>query len=191
MGCKLIDLTNKNFGRWLVIERSGKNKWGQVLWKCLCQCGTIKILVGTTLKNGMSKSCGCHTNQAIRDTLTTHGHSHANNGNPTREYHSWTGMRNRCTSPSSDKYYLYGGRGIKVCDRWLTSFENFLVDMGPRPPNYTLDRIDVNGNYEPSNCRWASSREQANNRRIVTNLQVELDSLKTKLAEYQNKYDII
>lgn len=96
--------------------------------------------------------------------FVTHGHSVGRKVPP--EYHSWKGMRHRCTIPTNDKYPLYGGRGIKVCDRWMTSFQTFLEDVGPKPgPGYSLDRIDVNGNYEPGNVRWADQKQQCRNKR--------------------------
>lgn len=183
---RLIDITGRKYERWTVLCQDGKNKWGQILWKCQCECGTIKRELGRVLKAGLSKSCGCQTIQDTRVSLSTHGHSHAINGNPTKEYHSWTSMRNRCRK-SSAKYHLYGARGIKVCERW-ESFENFLSDMGPRSNGCTLDRIDVNGNYEPNNCRWATSKEQGKNRRYPTKMQKEIDALKTKIALYEAKF---
>jgi len=109
-------------------------------------------------------------------------HGHARNLNPTREWVTWAGMRNRCLNSNGPKYHHYGGRGISICERWET-FENFLADMGPKPVGMTLDRRDVNGNYEPSNCRWATYHEQNTNRRTKSLTDDEVVELKAWLSD--------
>ena len=125
-----------------------------------CECGTIKEVLYTYIKNGRSKSCGCEQRNVWKTINTKH------NKTKTAEYRTWCNMKTRCYNPKYKQWKDYGGRGIKVCKEWLESFEQFYIDMGPRPFGKTLDRIDVNGNYEPSNCRWATSTEQNQNKRI-------------------------
>jgi hypothetical protein len=189
MPAQLIDLTGRTFGKWLVLKRiPGHNKWGQVVWECRCKCSNIGLITGSSLRHNETHSCKECKKQTIREALATHNQSHCNNGNASREYNTWTSMRNRCNSPTSDNFERYGGRGIKVCDRWQESFENFIQDMGPRPIGYTLDRIDVNGNYTPENCKWSTIKEQANNRRIPTKMQKEIDNLKEQLELYKIRF---
>jgi hypothetical protein len=158
-----VDLIGKRFGRLTVTKRL-KVKWVTV-WLCRCSCGEITKVFGSNLRSGHTQSCGCLTKEitAQRNRANIrHGHCVAYKS--TRIYRIWSSMLERCRTPQHRAYKHYGGRGIRVCEQWLI-FENFLADMGERPPGRSLDRIDNDGNYEPSNCRWATQTEQVRNRR--------------------------
>lgn len=155
---KARDLTGMRFGRLVVTELapsmvvSGRSRRH---WRCSCDCGEVVTVIALALISGGTKSCGCFR----LDRITTHGMT----GTP--EYRSWRSMLQRCMNVSSNRYMNYGGRGISVCDRWM-DFANFFSDMGSRPSlDYSLDRIDNDGNYEPGNCRWATRSEQQRNKR--------------------------
>jgi hypothetical protein len=160
----MIDLIGQHFDRWTVISRAENSPHGGAQWLCRCECGNTSVVQGGTLKNGRSKSCGCYHREFIAERNRTHGESPR--GHKTPEYLSWQAMHRRCSNPNFKNYHRYGGRGIRVCKRWNT-FENFLADMGRRPKlSFTLDRYpNHNGNYTPTNCRWATKKQQGNNRK--------------------------
>lgn len=154
---QIKDIQGKRFGRWLVLQRTGSDKRGESLWRCRCDCGNEAILIGGSLRTGNSVSCGCFKKE--NPPRKVHGAS------GTKMYGRWKGMIRRCENKKTRAYKDYGGRGISVCERWRNSFEAFVVDMGPCPDGYSLERKNNNGNYEPSNCIWVPSDIQANNNR--------------------------
>lgn len=154
---KIVDLVGKKFGRWTVLGLS--NPGEKVLyWDCMCECGQVRPVFGGDLKRGGSLSCGCLMRERNGAKRMVHGNSH----HPS--YKTWIYMRSRCENENDTGYYGYGAKGISVCERWK-SYANFWEDMGPTwRRGLSIDRINPLGNYEPSNCRWASALEQGNNR---------------------------
>ena len=151
-------MIGRQFGLLTAIERLAADAKLGVLFRCRCECGNEKIVPRSNLLTGNTKSCGCLKLRANR--LPYRGASRL------REYQIWKLMRLRCENASDKAFDRYGGRGIKVCERWRNSFSDFLADMGRRPsPQHTLDRINNDGDYEPSNCRWATWGQQQNNKR--------------------------
>lgn len=159
-GLNIVELAGMTFGRWTVIGYS-HNTGRCTYWTCRCECGTVKQISSPSLRAGQSRSCGCLQRELTRIMATTHGHSR------TPIYSAWRMMIKRCHDPRHKEYKRYGARGVIVCDRWRESFPAFLEDMGERPsPEMTVDRFpDPFGNYELSNCRWATPLEQGQNRR--------------------------
>lgn len=155
---KKAQLTGSKFSRWFVQSENGR-KNGSVAWLCVCDCGKIGSVTSWQLTSGHSKSCGCLNAEETRKRETTHGLTQ------TPLHKVWLGMKNRCYNKNTVSYRNYGGRGIKVCDRWLNSFENFLWDMSINyKKGLTLERVDVNKNYSPDNCAWIPRSEQSRNR---------------------------
>lgn len=170
----MIDLTNRRVNKLRVLRRVD-NVGRQPAWLCLCDCGTEKRVLGLHLRANKPVDCGCGYVQRQRDSHVRHGMT------DTPEWKAWNSMVQRCTCITHASWKHYGGRGIKVCKRWLV-FENFYADMGPRPEGMSLDRIDNAKGYKPSNCRWATQHEQQNNRR--SNVYLTLDGQTKTLKEW-------
>jgi hypothetical protein len=153
-----INIIGQRFGRLVVLEYRGSDRGNTPFWLCQCDCGEQTVTRGNSLRSGGAKSCGCWYREAIGHRARTHGHY------TTRTYSSWVNMIQRCTNPKSTGYKNWGGRGITVCERWR-SFVNFLADMGERPLKTSLDRRENDKGYFKENCRWATPKEQLENRR--------------------------
>lgn len=183
------DISGQKFGRLMVVERVGTIR-GQAAWRCECDCGNTTIVPSHDLKRGSTKSCGCYAAELSRQRLETHGLT------KTRIFRTWTSMISRCSNDRCfQAFSSYGGRGISVCDEWKNDFVKFYewsINNG-YSENLTIDRIDNDGNYEPSNCRWASHKVQANNRRITRHLTLmgETKSISEWAELYGIKYNTI
>lgn len=157
------NLLGQRFGRLVVVALEGtvQSPGGtkRLAWRCQCDCGQSHVVRGADLVRGVVKGCGCLRGEIAGARFRTHGQTRA------REYRAWADAKKRCSNPGATSYRNYGGRGIRMCDTWASSFEAFLHDMGTCPTGHELDRIDVNGHYEPGNCRWIPRAEQSSNMR--------------------------
>lgn len=179
------DLTGMQFGRLKVISLA-ENKGERRQWLCVCTCGNYKKVITNYLNSGQTSSCGCLVKDVLVKRVFKHGAK--KDAIKLKAYRSWTGLRDRCNNVNNQFYNIYGGRGITYCERW-NDFNNFFEDMGSPPidgKRYSLDRIDVNGNYETLNCRWATDDTQANNR---TNTRYLIDDGdKITIRDFCKKY---
>lgn len=183
---KIKDLTGKKFGMLTVIGLQDTNS-RKTYWVCQCDCGNIKVVRSDSLQSGAIRSCGCMKKAQEKINLTKH-HSHKMSG--TRIYHIWRGMKDRCYNVHSPSYYRWGGRGITICDEWKDNFSAFYswaMENG-YSENLTIDRIDNNGNYEPSNCRWATMEEQSRNRQ--SNVVIQIGNSKRTLKEWCEIFEL-
>jgi hypothetical protein len=180
------DLTGERYGRWLVLGFSHKIERNPY-WFCRCYCGTKRAICGGNLKNGHSLGCGCTRMANMAASVTKHGATHEGKRPP--EYTAWMNIRRRCHSPIASDYSRYGGRGISVCDEWIDDFSRFFFDMGPRPSSrHSIERLDNDAGYSKSNCIWATSQVQANNRRNT--IFIVLDGEKISLPDACRKMSV-
>ena len=175
---KREDLSNKRFGRLVVIDLAGTKK-GQTMWRCVCDCGREKVVTAGHLKSGHTTSCGCYNREQTKRALTKHGKT------GTRLHNIWFCMKARCYNTKHDAYKDYGGRGIIICDEWKDSFNSFYnwALANGYGDNKSIDRIDNNGNYCPENCRWSDRREQNSNKR--SNHYITFDGKTMTLREWE------
>lgn len=160
-----IDLTGKKFGRLTVIGLDTNNTCNEKKWLCSCECGGIKSVKGSSLRNGVTVSCGCYQREVVKKVNKIHGMY------TSRIHRIWSAMKQRCYNPNNEAYKNYGGRGIKVCDEWKNDFTKFCswALCNGYSDELSIDRIDNDGNYEPNNCRWATREQQNNNTRRQKN----------------------
>lgn len=180
-----IDLTGERFGRLIVIKKGETDKNYNTSWVCKCDCGNEVTVQTGHLRSGHTQSCGCIHDECVRkmiDGNVTHGMSH------TPTYNVWRGIMARCYNPNHISYKYYGAKGVTVCKRWLSSFDNFFDDMGEKPSGKSIDRIDSSGNYEPSNCKWSTIEEQ--NRNMSTNITITMNGETKTVAEWAREYGV-
>lgn len=180
---KKLDLVGRVFNRLTVLEEA-PTRLQKSYWHCQCVCGNKLDVIGSALTTGGTQSCGCLQRERTGNSQRTHGRT------KTPEYYAWVNIRTRCYNKNNINYKDWGGRGIRVCDRWLESFENFYADMGKRPSaKHSIDRYPNNdGDYEPSNCRWATDFQQANNKRNI--VLYESHGLKMNLQGWANYFGV-
>lgn len=181
------DLTGLRFGLLTVISRAENTASGRTRWLCRCDCSGEKIVAAAELRKGSTRSCGCLALAQKRAAAKSKCHAYSR-ANMTSEKRSWENMLARCQNKTHKSYQRYGGRGITVCERWRTSFVNFVKDMGSRPVGCTLDRIDPNKNYTPDNCRWSTRIEQGNNR--CNNRIIELNGEALTVMQWSRRLNI-
>lgn len=180
------ELTGQQFGRLTVLHREPMNWTRRAFYRCLCACGTECVKMAKYLRNGDTSSCGCAQREMRARGNVKHGAGVG--GVKTREYRIWRSMKSRCYTPTSSNYRFYGARGVRVCDAWRDDFSSFLADMGPCPEGHTIDRIDPERHYEPSNCRWATWSTQHNNTRRT--VYVTIDGQMVALADAARSHGV-
>ena len=179
---KKTDLIGIKFNRLTVISENGRDKHGRVYWECLCECGNEIKVISSELKNGHTKSCGCLNKERIE--LSKLKDTRKNSA-----YRVWDAMKQRCVNPNNSSYNRYGAKGIKVCDRWLNSFQNFLEDMGERPSkNHSIGRIKSELGYYKDNCRWETPLEQSRN--ISSNVWLEYNGETMLQTDWERKFGL-
>ena len=176
---KPIDIAGQKYGRLIALERA-KNDGRRTVWLFRCDCGAIKEIDLDPVRRGKVLSCGCFRDEVTALRSITHGHSTGKK--ESRELKSYNSAKSRCCNPNDKKFLQYGARGITMCARWMEDASTFIEDMGPRPLGHSIDRIDPNGNYEPLNCRWANSHQQARTR--TDNVLVEFQGVTIVLKDY-------
>ncbi len=182
MSSRVKDIRGQRFSRLTIVQYAGRCRRDS-LWLCSCDCGSDVKVTGSNLRSGNRKSCGCLKKEINGATHITHGMS------KTKIYRRWRSMLSRCSHSGTNGYKWYGGLGISVCERWRNSFEDFLSDVGmPPSPSHTIDRIDVKGNYEPGNVRWATAKEQAKNKSNTRHISYHGQTL--TLLEWSEKIQI-
>lgn len=173
------DISGEIFHRLTVIKENGRrnNSRKEILWECKCSCGNITNTTKRNLIDGSTKSCGCYALEVRKNLHKTHGKSRS------PLYKIWSGMKQRCLDKNCKAYVNYGGRGIKICENWIDSFSCFYNDMSESyKKGLEIDRIDNNGNYELSNCKWSNREEQSNNRR--SNIILEFNGIKKNITQW-------
>lgn len=181
---KFIDLTGQRFGFLTVAKRAENDNQGKAIWECKCDCGNMHTVSRTDLKNSHVKSCGCYTKEFQKTSHIKHGLKY------TRLYRTWNDMKDRCYNPKCHAYSNYGGRGISICEEWknnVVNFYNWAMSNG-YTDELSIDRINVNGNYEPSNCRWVTMKVQQNNK--TTNRIIEFNGASHNLSEWAKIFKI-
>lgn len=179
--------TNARFSRLTVLGYVERNHENRRQVKCRCDCGKIFVTLEKSIKSQRTKSCGCFHLETVRTKAITHGHKAGRH--VSSEYATWQCMKNRCLNPKAQGYKNYGGRGIKVCERWLNSFQNFISDMGLKPSTkHTIDRKNNNENYTPKNCRWATKFEQCNNTR--KNVRLTLGGITDTISNWSKRLGV-
>lgn len=176
---KWREVVGQKFNRLLVVDNSGVRR-GVAFVKCLCDCGKMIETRKGAVTSGQAKSCGClqkeRFREAVKNIRLTHGKTRS------KEYRIWSSMLQRCCNSNDKSYHNYGGRGITVCERWM-NFKNFFIDMGEKPtPKHSIDRIDNNKGYHPDNCRWATTEQQANNKR--DSVRIRFDGKDLTISEW-------
>ena len=188
---KLIDLTGQRFGRWTVVARAGTDATGKnSAWLCRCDCGNEKIVSKVSLKNGSSKSCGCYNSEVAKQSIKKLHETHRDEyPRIERIDRIWRKMRNRCRCPQNSEFKNYGGRGIEICSEWdnFYEFQEWALNTGYES-TLTLDRIDVNGDYSPKNCRWVSIKRQERNKRGT--IYLTLNGVRKPMADWADEIGI-